>query len=159
MAASQSVWEANSYIVNGYIWISILDERTSNICQSLSRRVFQVGKGPLPPAHQNCRSTTVPTLITKYVNGELVEAEDVEKPSYYEWIKRQDEEFQDLALGPTRAKLLRDGGLSATEFAKLSLSKSFEPLTLDEMKKVNPVAFRRAGLVEWFTSSNILHFD
>lgn len=43
-----------------YVWISILDSRTSDICRSLSRRVFQVGKGPLPPAHANCRSTVAP---------------------------------------------------------------------------------------------------
>jgi hypothetical protein len=49
-------------------------------------------------------------------------------------------------IGPTRGKLLRDGGLSARRFAELQLGKTFEPLNLKEMRKLDPLAFRRAGL-------------
>ena len=49
-----------------------------------------------------------------------------------------------MAIGPQRGKLLRDGGLSSEKFGELQLSKSFEPLTLDEMRKLEPEAFKEA---------------
>jgi len=72
-----------------------------------------------------------------YVDGDL---------TYYEWLKTQPEAFQDSAIGPTRGKLLRDGGLTAEEFARLNLGRNFEPLTLEEMRKLEPTAFQRAGI-------------
>jgi hypothetical protein len=53
---------------------------------------------------------------------------------------------QDSIIGPTRGKLLRKGGLSSQRFAELQLSKNYKPLTLDEMKKLEPVAFEKAGI-------------
>lgn len=41
-----------------YIWISVLDSSTTAICRSRSRKVYVFGKGPRPPAHVGCRSTT-----------------------------------------------------------------------------------------------------
>lgn len=43
-----------------YVWLSVIDDRTSTVCRGLNRRVFEIGKGPLPPAHRFCRSTTAP---------------------------------------------------------------------------------------------------
>jgi SPP1 gp7 family putative phage head morphogenesis protein len=43
-----------------YIWVSILDSVTSNICRRLNRQVFVFGRGPVPPAHPHCRSTIAP---------------------------------------------------------------------------------------------------
>ena len=68
------------------------------------------------------------------------------KTTYYEWLKTQDAEFQNDALGPVRAKLLRDGGLTADKFAALQLGSNFQPLTLDEMERKAPEAFKRANL-------------
>jgi hypothetical protein len=36
--------------------------------------------------------------------------------------------------------------LSAERFAELQLGRNFEPLTLDQMKSLDPVAFSRAGM-------------
>jgi hypothetical protein len=36
--------------------------------------------------------------------------------------------------------------LSAERFAQLQLNNSFTPLSLDEMRKLEPLAFRRAGI-------------
>ncbi len=46
----------------------------------------------------------------------------------------------------TIRELFRKGGLSAERFAELNLGKNFEPLTLEQMKELEPVAFARAGL-------------
>lgn len=43
--------------VKKYRWVATLGERTSDICRKLNGQVFEVGKGPLPPAHINCRSS------------------------------------------------------------------------------------------------------
>ncbi len=126
-------------------------------CQSLDGRVFEVGKGPLPPIHINCRSSTAPVIANKYIRDTLrqgatrVSNGETGGPvsagtSYYEWLKTQPAGFQDEALGPMRAQLFRDGGLSAQRFQELQLGKQFEPLTLDQMKELEPVAFERAGL-------------
>lgn len=61
-SARQVTWADNSDIVEGYRWVSTLDSRTSEECQELDGQVFALGEGPLPPAHPNCRSTTVAVL-------------------------------------------------------------------------------------------------
>jgi len=151
-SARMQTWAANSDIVKGYRWVSTLDGKTTQVCRSLDGKVFELGKGPRPPIHIRCRSTTVAELDDKfdfldagatrsskdgYVDGDL---------TYYEWLKTQPEAFQDSVLGPARGKLLRDGGLTAKEFARLNLGRNFEPLTLEKMQELEPVAFQRAGL-------------
>jgi len=61
-AASQSVYQANSDITAKYQYVATLDSRTSLICASLDGQIFEYNKGPIPPQHFNCRSTTVPVL-------------------------------------------------------------------------------------------------
>jgi len=41
---------------------------------------------------------------------------------------------------------MNEGGLSAKKFGELNLSNQFKPLTLAEMKKLEPTAFEKAGL-------------
>lgn len=146
----------------GYRWVSILDDGTTQICRSLDGQVFAFGKGPLPPAHVNCRSSIIAEMLGRWLRrgptGRFVKrderlatgAKGVERvdggTTYYEWLKTQPAAFQVDALGVTRAKLFREGGMSAATFAKLNLSRLFRPLTLDEMRRLKPNAFRRAGL-------------
>ena len=63
--ASQQVYEANQDITQKYIYVATLDTRTSAICRALDGREFEYGKGPMPPQHFNCRSTTVPVINYK----------------------------------------------------------------------------------------------
>ena len=66
--------------------------------------------------------------------------------SYYDWLKQQPAAFQDKAIGPVRAKLFREGGLSIERFSELQLDRNFSPLTLVQMKALEPLAFERAGI-------------
>lgn len=152
MVSRVETMKANQDICKGYRWHSTLDSRTSTPCRSLDGQIFKFEKGPLPPLHINCRSSVIEELSDKYswlsedrtrssINGP-VDSEE----SYYAWLKRQPAEFQNDVIGAKRAKLLRDGGLSAEEFAKLQINKDFKPITLEEMKKLNPLAFKRAGV-------------
>jgi SPP1 gp7 family putative phage head morphogenesis protein len=60
--ASQQVYEANQDITKKYRYVATLDTRTSSICRALDGQEFPYGKGPTPPQHFNCRSTTVPVI-------------------------------------------------------------------------------------------------
>ena len=64
-AASQQVYEANQDVTKKYRYLATLDSRTSAICRSLDGKVFEYGKGPTPPVHFNCRSTTIPIVDYK----------------------------------------------------------------------------------------------
>lgn len=118
---------------------------------------IELGKGPLPPAHPNCRSSIVP--VTKSWRELGVDLDglppgmrsSVDGPvdgslSYYEWLKRQPPAFVEEALGPTRAALFLKGGIDAEEFARLQLDRNFQPLTLEELRRKIPAVFERAGV-------------
>jgi SPP1 gp7 family putative phage head morphogenesis protein len=143
-------WDANSDILSGYRWVSTLDGRTSPACRSLDGNVYQLGKGPKPPIHIRCRSTTVAELNDEFdflQEGRTRASKDGYvggDETYYSWLKKQPLEFQQDAIGKVRAKLLRDGGLSAEEFARLNLGRNFKPLSLAEMQAKEPLAFKRA---------------
>lgn len=145
-------WNANADIITGYRWISVLDGHTTAQCRSLDGQVFKLGEGPVPPIHINCRSTTVAQLddrfdvLSKGATRASADGPVASKTTYYTWLKRQPAAFQDSVLGPIRGKLLRNGGLSSAEFAALQLDKNFRPLTLDEMKALQPHAFELAGI-------------
>jgi SPP1 gp7 family putative phage head morphogenesis protein len=154
-AARMEVWELNGDIVHKYQWLSTLDRRTTIQCKSLDGRTFEPGKGPMPPIHPNCRSTTVAVLGKEFdfLDEGATRASSGPNPgyvdadlNYYDWLKTQPADFQDIALGPQRAKLFRDGGLTPDRFAELNLGRDFEALTLAEMRQIEPNAFKRAGL-------------
>jgi len=138
-AASQQVYEGNQDITKKYRYIATLDTRTSAICRALDGKEFEYGKGPMPPQHFNCRSTTVPVIDYK--------ALDIPSPpegkrasmdgpvpgneTYGQWLAKQPRATQADALGPGKvayfnrlakkygatdamAKLVRDDGSELT---------------------------------------------
>lgn len=157
--ARDKTMSENSDIVIGYEWVSTLDSRTSQECKSLDGKVFKwkdSGYKPKPPIHPNCRSTTAPVVDQRYSiddgtakraskgveGGQPVKADH----TYYSWLKTQPAAFQNETLGVTQGKLFRNGGLTSDEFAKLTVDQKFRPLTLDEMRAKNPLAFNKAGV-------------
>lgn len=57
----------NKSIFSQEMFLAVLDSRTTPICQSLDGDLYDVGEGPIPPLHWNCRSTRVPVL-----NGQAI---------------------------------------------------------------------------------------
>lgn len=137
--ASQQVYEANQDITPRYRYVATLDTRTSSICRALDGREFEYGKGPMPPQHFNCRSTTVPVIDYKALGfdppppskraaaGGMVPANE----SYGQWLAKQDLPTKAKALGASKvayfdklaakygpkdaiAKLVRDDGSELT---------------------------------------------
>lgn len=64
------------------------------------------------------------------------------KVTYRQWLKRQTKEFQNDVLGPTRAKLFREGGLDLDKF----VDRQGKELNLKELVRVERQAFIDAGL-------------
>lgn len=152
MAARHETYTANTDILGGYQWDATLDHRTCVTCQALDGRVFKFGEGPTEPAHIQCRCATVPVLSDEFkFLDEGAKRSSKDGPvdastTYYSWLKTQPAGFQDSVLGPARGKLFRDGGLTAERFSALQLDRRWEPLTLEELRKLEPDAFDRAGL-------------
>lgn len=137
--ASQQVYEANQDITQKYRYVATLDTRTSAICRALDGREFDYGKGPMPPQHFNCRSTTVPVINYEALGFDPPsqgERASMDGPvpaneTYGEWLAKQPRATQADALGegkvayfnrlankygPTdaMAKLVRDDGSELT---------------------------------------------
>nr|DAT44756.1 MAG TPA: minor capsid protein [Caudoviricetes sp.] len=154
--AKQAVIADNADIIKGIKVIATLDLRTSSICRGLDGVFMPLDKARYPPYHFNCRSS-FEIVYDGYTAPKQRASEHgvVENQSYYEWLKNQPAQYQDEALGKTRAKLFRDGGMTVERFRALQLDKNFTPLTLDEMKQLEPKAFKKAfGVIDETKAEN-----
>lgn len=52
--ARNETYRQNDDIIEKYEWVSTLDSRTSAICRARDGMTWEIGKGPMPPAHPNC---------------------------------------------------------------------------------------------------------
>jgi SPP1 gp7 family putative phage head morphogenesis protein len=111
------VWRRES--VKKYRWISVLDSRTTAICRGRSNKVYEVGKGPTPPAHMNCRSIIVP----------YSPADEVPE-SYSEWLRRQPKETVQDILGKEKADLFMKKEVTLDKF-----TANGRELTIDELRQ------------------------
>lgn len=152
-SARNEFYKANSDVLEGVKWVSTLDSRTSSICQSLDSKTFPLDKGPRPPAHVNCRSSVTP--VTKSWRALGFDADDLPASTrasmngqvpgdvtYSEWLRKQPVAVQEDALGKTKAKLFRKGGLEIDRFTNRNLKE----LTLKELRQRESGAFEKAGL-------------
>jgi len=113
--ANQSVYAANKKVAPKYEYVATLDSRTSPICQRLDGREFAYNKGPTPPQHFNCRSTTVPVVDFKKLKKKYPGLEEPpetfldtrpsitgrvpQNTAYGDWLLNQNEELQIKTLG------------------------------------------------------------
>lgn len=152
-AARSQLYVQNDDLVKGVRWVATLDSRTTLVCASRDGHVYPPDSGPRPPAHINCRSTTVPVLKSwKELGISLPEAPEGTRASmdgqvpasqtYDTWLRGRSAEFQDEVLGVTKAKLFRDGGLTLDRF----VDRAGNELTLDQLRKKEMSAFEKAGV-------------
>ena len=148
--ASQQVYEANQDITQKYRYVATLDTRTSAICRALDGREFEYGKGPMPPTHWNCRSTTVPVINYKELGFNpppparraSMDGQVPANESYGEWLAKQPRTTQADVLGEGKvayfnrlankygaqdamAKLVKDDG---SELTLAQLRKRYGPV-------------------------------
>jgi len=116
----------------GYIWVSVLDGHTTITCAALNGRKYYYadsGIKPLPPQHGGCRSST--EAITK--SDGIPEVASLDG-----FIKNNPTEARDM-LGKTRYELYTTGKLKIERFT----DRHFTPLTVDQLREKNAVAFKR----------------
>jgi SPP1 gp7 family putative phage head morphogenesis protein len=140
--ASQQVYEANQDITQKYRYVATLDTRTSAICRALDGREFEYGKGPKPPQHFGCRSTTVPVINPDILPPSTTAtraSKDGQVPantSYGQWLQGQPRTVQDEVLGKAKADYfnkLADQHGARDAIAKLVRDDGSE-LTLDQLR-------------------------
>lgn len=165
----QIVWEANSNLIAGVRWVATLDTRTTPVCRERDGKVGPVTHDPdwkppqgatrldpplaRPPAHPNCRSTTVAvTRSWKELGFDMDELPEGTRASmdgqvpasmtYFEWLNRQPASIQREVLGPTRMTLWKQGGIAPDRFQ----NDAGHYYTLAELKQRQPQAFENAGM-------------
>ena len=129
--ASRTTYEAMG--VAEVTFVAVLDSRTTITCAALNGRTFPLERFPWPPRHVNCRSTAVPQI-----RG----LEPVEPQSFDTWLRRQPVETQNEVLGPTRARLWREGRLTLDRFT----DRAGNVLTLEQLRRRDAGAFEGLGL-------------
>lgn len=148
--AREYTYERNGNLIKGVRWNSTLDGRTSAVCRARDGKVYEPGKGPRPPAHFNCRSSTspvtkswrelgfdideLPPATRASMNGRVPADQD-----YDTWLRKQPKAFQEEVLGPTRAKLFRKG-LKMERF----VDRKGSTLTLNELKRLERDLWEKA---------------
>lgn len=136
-----SIIDANPETYRGYLYVAVLDNRTTVLCRSRNGKIYNNTTDAPIPAHWNCRSHYAPILRF----GPDISIADYNKevdPSDY--LRRQPIETIQKILGVKRAALFINGDLDLEDFLK-SLKKS-DLLTLEQLAKKFPGAFKQAGL-------------
>jgi SPP1 gp7 family putative phage head morphogenesis protein len=150
-SASQQVYEANQDITKKYRYVATLDSRTSSICAALDNQEFPYGKGPMPPQHFNCRSTTVPIIDPDILPpSTTAKRASADGPvpintSYGQWLAEKQKGETDADLRARQEKTLGPGKVpyfnrlvdkygARDAMAKLVRDDGSE-LTLDQLRK------------------------
>lgn len=134
-AARSELYRANSDVLQGEEFSSVLDGRTTVTCLSLDSKIYPVGQGPQPPMHYNCRSIRVPVVDKRFsalregATRASMYGPVSSQTTYNSWLKRQPKDFQDSVLGVERAELFR-GGMNVDKFT----DDSGKVLTLEQLK-------------------------
>ena len=150
-AAREHVYERNSDVIKGVRFNATLDSRTTLVCASNDGKVFEPGKGPRPPLHPNCRSSTSPVVKSwrelgfdvdevspgtrASMNGQVPADQD-----YDGWLRKQPSEFQDDILGKAKGELFREG-VKVDRF----VDRSGREYTLDELRRREADAWQRTA--------------
>ena len=137
--ADHEVYKANGKALRGWQYVAVLDARTTPLCSHRDGHIYPIGDtAHLPPAHFNCRSTTVPVFkswddlaklegaaqVRKRNLANLTEKEkafyDGQTPlreSYNAWLSRQGKDVQLRHLGDyQKVELFRSGQLTVDKF-------------------------------------------
>lgn len=161
--ARESFASANNDLIKGKQWLSTLDNRTTPQCRIRDRLKYTLNNKPVGHSvpylqgpgkiHFCCRSTE--TFILKSAKELGIDVRDIspaERASmdgvvagdttYREWFLRQPYTRQKQIVGETRAKLIRDGGMSPDEF----YTDKGEWLTLKQLRERDAQVFRKAGI-------------
>lgn len=158
--------EANAHLIKAVVWSATLDSRTSSPCRARDGKLYHPethkpighdlpwGAGP-SRFHWGCRSAQayvlksnkelgidVPEVVMQNGTRASMDGQLPAETNYADWLKKQSSARQIEVLGPTRAKLLREGNLPMERM----YSQKGKYLTLSELREQDAGVFKRAGL-------------
>lgn len=164
--AQDNMMEANADLLKAVQWSSTLDLRTSAPCRLRDKLLYTPvdhkpighkvlwlqGPGRL---HWRCRSgrtpvlksykelgIDIPEIVVEGKTRASMDGQVAAETTYADWLKKQSAARQDEVMGPTRGRLMREGKLTLAEMYSIRGT----PLTLDELRKKDADAFKKAGL-------------
>jgi len=155
--ARQKFAEENKDRLGGEKYLATLDSSTTVTCAGLDGNIYEVGVGPRPPLHYNCRSLRVAVPREDSVLSGLdgtrpaVGAEGVQQVSsrktFSGWLGQQPAEFKreffgKFKDGEAKYKLFEQGGLDAKDF----IDPDGVAMSLQELREKNPLAWQRANI-------------
>lgn len=79
----QVTYEQNDEVIKGWQFVATLDGRTSATCKALDGKTYDIGEGPKPPRHPNCRSVDIPLLKSWRELGFNLEEPEAETRSFF----------------------------------------------------------------------------
>jgi len=158
------VYKANEKALQGWQYVAVLDSRTTPLCAHRDGTVYPISDTThLPPAHWNCRSTTVPVV---YAWQDLAKLEGVAqvrkknlanlslkqqafydgqtplKESYQQWLMRQTSEVQLRHLGDfNRLEAFRTGQLELSGFT----NDAGNSIGIKELRQLTANSFTAPG--------------
>ena len=144
--ADHAVYRANEKALAGWQYVAVLDARTTPVCAHRDGHVYPLSDtSRLPPAHFNCRSTTVPVFkswedISKLEGAAQVRRRNLDKltpkqiafydgqtplrETYDTWLRRQSVDTQLRHLGEySKVELFRSGQLTVDKFTNAEGNK------------------------------------
>lgn len=108
-----------SVFIATYLWVSIIDGHTTEICFGRNGKIYIVGQGPLAPAHWGCRAHTV----AQYSDGDSPEI----PATFADWLSEQPTDLVDTMLGSGLASSVR-----AKSKRNVTLASVTSPLTSEQ---------------------------
>jgi hypothetical protein len=160
--AQKDVYNANKSIVQRVEWSAILEGGNTSTgrgtcprCISLDGSIWGIDEEhPNCPLHARCRCLLLPVTKTwKEMGFDIPEMEKQYSPwfikddkgnkiekgrtdqTYHEWFMSRDKTFQNNAIGPIRAGLVRDGKLKLTEL----VDQQGMLIPIKDLGKVKPI--------------------
>lgn len=151
--ARQTTYDANADIIKALMWASTIDMKTTLDCAARDQKLYTVvdhkpidhslpwGGGP-GNLHWGCRSTSAPQMRSWRELGfdidELppstrasMDGQIAADTSFEGWLNKRTKAQQDEYLGPGRAAMWRDGGLSLRDL----VDGNGRELTLEQLRK------------------------
>lgn len=107
--ATLANYRANADILDGWIWIATLSERTCGACLALHGQHFGLDVA-FQPTHNACRCSSIPSL-------KGIAPPDLQDGA--EWFDGQPATVQDGILGKRAGSAFRNGEVSLDDFAQL----------------------------------------
>ncbi len=96
-------------IAKKYVWDSVIDNRTTEICRFRNQRIYEYGKGPVPPAHPNCRSMIRPITVSSFHNKDM---------TLLAWLKAQNKDVLSLIYTPASVEKIMATGAALNAAVK-----------------------------------------